>query len=149
MIPLLLLEIAGAFALGVASHVFIFIHGELDRYAAAIILLFAIAYLVLVVFMSLQEGSILAGIIFANILFTCFQTALGGSITIYRLFFHRVRHFRGPKLSAVSKWDAVDRARRNAQYHLQLVELHLKHGDYVRTGNYIWWNIIELFLAYK
>ncbi|KAL9089692.1 MAG: hypothetical protein Q9159_002420 [Coniocarpon cinnabarinum] len=63
-------------------------------------------------------------------LFTC---SLFLSMTLYRLFFHRLRHFPGPKIAAVSKlWHAYHCL--GGQNYRFLSDLHMKYGDFVRTG---------------
>ncbi len=55
------------------------------------------------------------------------------SIVVYRVFFHRTRHFPGPKLAAVSKFYHTLHATDSRQ-HLFLDRLHKQYGDFVRTG---------------
>ncbi|KAJ5291528.1 cytochrome P450 [Penicillium angulare] len=55
------------------------------------------------------------------------------SIIIYRLFFHRLRHFPGPRLGAASKLWSVYKCR-DSRNHLFLDELNKKYGTFVRTG---------------
>ncbi|OKO95665.1 Tryprostatin B 6-hydroxylase [Penicillium subrubescens] len=55
------------------------------------------------------------------------------SITIYRLFFHRIGHFPGPRAAAVSKLWSVYKCR-DSRNHLFLDGLHKKYGNFVRTG---------------
>ena len=62
-----------------------------------------------------------------------FSTGLFSSMAIYRLFFHRARHFPGPKLAAVSKLYHVYQCRKG-QNHLFLKQLHERYGTFVRTG---------------
>ena len=60
--------------------------------------------------------------------------ALYFSIIVYRLFFHRTRHFPGPRLLAATKlWHSWQS--RHSTNHLYLGRLQKKYGDFVRTGN--------------
>jgi hypothetical protein len=63
-----------------------------------------------------------------------FLIGLGGSIVIYRIFFHRLRTFPGRRLDAVSKWGAAYIAYRHRRYFATLQDLHAFYGDYVRIG---------------
>lgn len=62
-----------------------------------------------------------------------FTLGLFLSITIYRLFFHRIRHFPGPLLAALSKLGHSYQCR-YSQNHIVLERLHQRYGDFVRTG---------------
>jgi cytochrome P450 len=63
-----------------------------------------------------------------------FTLALLLSIGAYRLFFHRLGSFPGPKLLALSKlWHAVE-CFPGSQNHLFLERLRKEYGDFVRTG---------------
>jgi tryprostatin B 6-hydroxylase len=62
-----------------------------------------------------------------------YLTALFSSITIYRVYFHRLSRFPGPKWARITKiWHAWQS--RHCQNFLVLSELHRKYGDFVRTG---------------
>jgi cytochrome P450 family 628 len=125
-----------ALALGPISHLCIFIHGELNNYAAHIAAFFFLVYLSTVVIFYLSEPCIIANIVKASILISTYLLALGGSILIYRALFHRLRQFPGDIFDSLSKWGAVMKAQRNAQYFLELRDLHKKYGDYVRIGQF-------------
>lgn len=66
-------------------------------------------------------------------LFCCYMVGLFGSIMVYRLFFHRLRHFPGPRLAATSKLWHIYQCR-DSRNHLVLDSLHKQYGDFVRTG---------------
>ncbi|KAF8849089.1 cytochrome P450 [Acephala macrosclerotiorum] len=59
--------------------------------------------------------------------------ALFISMTVYRVFFHRLRHFKGPLGARISKiwhtWHV-----RHSQNHLVLDRLYREYGTFVRTG---------------
>lgn len=55
------------------------------------------------------------------------------SIGVYRLFFHRLRHFPGPKAWAVSKFALMTTDAKGLRPRA-LEEAHKKYGDVVRTG---------------
>ncbi|KAL1968539.1 hypothetical protein VTN77DRAFT_1749 [Rasamsonia byssochlamydoides] len=63
-----------------------------------------------------------------------FNIGLTVSIAIYRLFFHRTRHFPGPFGSKLSRFYAIWLSSKSIQYHFELQKLHEKYGDFVRTG---------------
>ncbi|OQE89490.1 hypothetical protein PENNAL_c0014G05119 [Penicillium nalgiovense] len=52
---------------------------------------------------------------------------------VYRLIFHRLKYFPGPKLAAVSKLWHVWKCR-DSRGHLVLEAWHEKYGEFVRTG---------------
>lgn len=58
---------------------------------------------------------------------------LFGSITIYRLYFHRLNRFPGPRLAAVTKLWHVWQCR-DSRNHQVLEKLHQEYGSFVRTG---------------
>ncbi|KAI0191570.1 cytochrome P450 [Astrocystis sublimbata] len=58
---------------------------------------------------------------------------LFGSMTLYRLFFHRLNSFKGPRLAAVSKLWHVWHVR-NSKNHLFQQKLQKEWGTIVRTG---------------
>ena len=59
--------------------------------------------------------------------------ALCISITVYRMFFHPLRHFPGPRSMRTSKFVHAFRSRRLDNHH-QMGRLHQRYGDIVRTG---------------
>lgn len=66
-------------------------------------------------------------------MYGCYLAALFTSMTIYRLYFHRLRHFPGPRLAAISKlWHVAHCL--GARNYLVLDELRKKYGPFVRTG---------------
>ena len=64
----------------------------------------------------------------------CFNLGLTTSILLYRAFFHRLRRFPGPWSAKLSRLSTVKRVTKRTQYHLDLVAMHSKYGDFVRTG---------------
>jgi hypothetical protein len=125
-----------AFVLGPLTHLCIFIHGELNRYAVQIAASFVLAFFATIVVIYRLESNIVASIIKANVLIFTYLLALGGSILTYRVFFHRLRQFPGDTIDSLSKWGAVFKAQRTAQYYLELSDLHKKYGDFVRIGQF-------------
>ncbi|KAI0179154.1 cytochrome P450 [Hypoxylon sp. FL1284] len=59
--------------------------------------------------------------------------ALFSSMTVYRLFFHSLSHFPGPKAAAVTKLWHIWKIRKSTNY-LFLQEMHREYGNIVRTG---------------
>jgi len=58
---------------------------------------------------------------------------LTASIFAYRLFWHPLQKFPGPRLARLSKLSAVPTAFRG-DMHVHLRQLHQQYGDFVRIG---------------
>ncbi|KAF2199990.1 cytochrome P450 monooxygenase-like protein [Delitschia confertaspora ATCC 74209] len=65
--------------------------------------------------------------------FGSYLTSLFASMIIYRLCFHPLKNFPGPKLAAVTKFWHVYRSRNSTNY-LVMEEIHKQYGNLVRTG---------------
>lgn len=127
-------EFLAATALGVCAHLGIFIRGEWHLRAPRVVACH-IAALATGISLHINRRPEAASSI-AVWWLQCFSYYLFGmftSITIYRLFFHRIRHFPGPRAAAVSKLWSVYQCR-DSRNHLFLDDLHKKYGNFVRTG---------------
>lgn len=127
-------EFLAATALGVCAHLGIFIRGEWHLRAPRVVACH-VAALATGIFLDINRRPEAASSI-AVWWLQCFSYYLFGmftSITIYRLFFHRIRHFPGPRAAAVSKLWSVYQCR-DSRNHLFLDDLHKKYGNFVRTG---------------
>lgn len=67
------------------------------------------------------------------VLALAYFTGLFSSMTVYRLYFHRLSSFTGPRLAAVTKLWHVWHVRDSTNY-LLLGEVNKKYGSIVRTG---------------
>lgn len=64
-----------------------------------------------------------------------FTLSLLFSIVVYRVFFHKLKGFPGPRLAAISKlWHSANCV--GAKNHLLLEQMRKQYGDFVRTGCY-------------
>lgn len=121
-------------SLGVLAHLGIFIRGEWHLRAPNVVATHA-ALLVLGPLLGASYASltIAACLLASSILFSAYVLGLLGSISVYRLYFHRLRHFPGPPLFALSKlWHAYQC--RDSRNHLVLHSLYKQYGPLVRTG---------------
>ncbi|KAI1103518.1 putative benzoate 4-monooxygenase cytochrome P450 [Jackrogersella minutella] len=69
-----------------------------------------------------------------SILVVSFSVGLFSSMIIYRLFFHRLKRFRGPLDLKTSRLFSALRASRKVQYGKVVAGLHDEYGDFIRTG---------------
>ena len=130
----LILQVVLAAAFGVSSHLGHFIHGEHHIQAPHIFRLYCC--LIAVTFMiekfwcgmDMKAAPMATGLV---ILTYC--GALFCSILVYRIFFHRLRGFPGPRMAKVSKLWNVFKAARSNNYQL-LEDLYHRYGEFVRTG---------------
>ncbi|CAG7561111.1 unnamed protein product [Fusarium equiseti] len=70
-----------------------------------------------------------------NVLYfiSIFTLSLLTSIVLYRVFFHKLKNFPGPRLAAVSKlWHSANCV--GAKNHLFLEQMRKQYRDFVRTG---------------
>lgn len=134
----LLLKTSFATGLGVAVHLGMFIRGEWHLRVSGVIYvhLFVFSFGSIPWFLYNSQPFI---VYFHNACMLLFSYLVGlfGSIAIYRLFFHRLRHFPGPRLAALTKLWHVYKCR-DSRNHLVLDALHKKYGTIVRTGEILW-----------
>ncbi|KAI0428963.1 cytochrome P450 [Xylaria sp. FL1042] len=125
--------LAFALGLGPVTHIVYFIKGEhhlrAPLYFRALLALVALFYIPSIrTFLSRELGLDRPLISLASHLVSLFL-----SISLYRLYFHPICNFRGPKLAAVSKlWHSW--LCRHGQNHRVLEEWREKYGAFVRTG---------------
>lgn len=121
---------------GVAVHHLVFRKGEWHMYAPALLVLYlsGCAFVVLLRAILPPTGTSLNSSLWSSfLLIFAFTSSLFASIAIYRVFFHRIRHFPGPPLAGVTKlWHSVKCAR--SKNYRVLKTMHDQYGDFVRTG---------------
>lgn len=121
-------------AAGVLIHHSIFIYGEWHLHATKLLGLHAIAYAGFILLEAFHRNiSWLAALTVSSQIFSIYTLCLLASISIYRVFFHRLRGFPGPVLASVSKlWHVAQCL--DSKNHILLEKLHQEYGDFVRTG---------------
>ena len=126
------LLIVSCFA-GFVAHHGIFIRGEWHLHTFHIVVGHALVTFLAYVWLRSSVAAVPDALNLSMAMFSCYVAALWSSIIIYRLFFHRLRRFPGPKLAAISKfWHVFKNISRTN--HLVLQDLHQRYGDCVRTG---------------
>ncbi|KAK8086189.1 hypothetical protein PG994_001163 [Apiospora phragmitis] len=81
-----------------------------------------------------QCGSLYAALARSLLIQAVFHASLLASIAVYRLGFHRCRHIPGPVGAKLSRFYVVYLASKKVQFHKELLQMHEKYGDFVRTG---------------
>lgn len=127
-------QLVAASAAGVLIHNTIFIHGEWHLYGTLLLELHAVAYTGLILLeANYHKIPWLAAWMVSSQMFGIYTLCLLASISIYRVFFHRLRNFPGPVLASVSKlWHVAHCL--DSKNHILLEKLHQEYGDFVRTG---------------
>jgi tryprostatin B 6-hydroxylase len=124
--------LATAFS-GVATHVFIFSHGEWHMQAPLIFRFYITLALLITIFAISKDGVQGAGTSSAVII--TYALSFFVSMGFYRAVLHRLRKFPGPFWAGISKfWHVAKCIRSSSQNHKVLDKLHKKYGDFVRTG---------------
>lgn len=122
--------------LGIFAHLAVFIHGEWHVRAPEVLIfhtaLFALASVAKILSSATVHHPFFEGILYTSF---CYVLALLASITVYRLWFHRLTRgrFPGPWYLRVSKLCHVWKVRKSTN-HLVLEDLRQRYGDFVRTG---------------
>ena len=135
-----LMLIAAATA-GLLVHHSLFIRGEWHLQAPKLVIAhLIIAGVILLLLQRHEPSSILHQGRLCACIFGSYFISLFSSILTYRLFFHRLRHFPGPKLAAATKLWHVLKSRAGTNF-LVLEEMQHKYGQFVRTGkqSYLPW----------
>jgi hypothetical protein len=118
-----------ALLLGALMHHGVFIRGEWHLQASAIVGGHVFSLLLLLVrqhFLNRPLGEITAPS-------AAYVVGLLASISLYRIFFHRLRAFPGPRLAALSKLWHVWKCRDSRGHHV-LESWRKQYGTFVRTG---------------
>ncbi|KAL4893331.1 cytochrome P450 [Aspergillus ambiguus] len=118
---------------GICSHVFFFIHGEWESKITTLFTFYmgAEVFLMASTFRACAPTIVSSLVMFisTNLAYLC---GLFGSMTIYRVYFHRLRHFPGPRPAQVSALWSLYRTIPNFRFYKIVHKLHLEHGDFVR-----------------
>ena len=121
-------------ALGVVSHLAIFRRGEWHLKAPRLALLCLLAPPILFVSGMIAGLGLERALWAATALCIVFFGSMFASITVYRIYLHPLRHFKGPRLAGITKiWHSLYCVK--GQNHLLLGKMHEVYGDFVRTGN--------------
>lgn len=118
---------------GLLAHQLVFIHGEWHIKGPRVVVLHLLFSCLLSAKHLSDRGSAQASLVQTTYLATCYLSSLFTSIAVYRLMFHRLKHFPGPKLAALTKLWHVWKCR-DSRGHLVLQAWHEKYGEFVRTG---------------
>ena len=122
--------------LGISMHHGLYIHGEWHLQAPIILSTHVLAFILLCAIQEYFVSSRLSsGLVEIAVLATVYFCSLLGSIGVYRLCFHRLRAFPGPRLAALSKLWHVWQCRDSRGHHV-LESWHQRYGSFVRTGWY-------------
>ncbi|KAI2642491.1 cytochrome P450 monooxygenase-like protein [Xylaria nigripes] len=122
-----------ALAAGVVVHLGVFKHGEWHLRGPHIIF-GHLALGAVVLYYLVRHGSTI-GEAFSSlaIITSSYLAGLLSSMTIYRLYFHRISSFRGPTIAAITKLWHVWNVRASTN-HLFLLKMYEEYGTIVRTG---------------
>ena len=127
--------VLSAATLGVLSHISLFRTLPVEEYLYSLVCLYAATVLVIVLaYLYTREFSFVHIVFHVGCIASAFNAGLASSITVYRLFFHRLRRFDGPWLSKLSRFYDAYLAGKNVQYHVEIAKMHEKYGDFIRTG---------------
>ena len=125
-----------ASAVGVASHLLYYIHGEHHLQAPKIAVLhISAAFLLLSLIYYYLIPSLSVAAVASIAICMSYTISLFSSILIYRFFLHRLKRFPGPPGLVASKLGQVWKIRRLDQYRY-LDSLRKRYGDFVRTGRH-------------
>ncbi|PSN65038.1 cytochrome P450 monooxygenase-like protein [Corynespora cassiicola Philippines] len=128
-----MLAIFLSIAAGLVAHHGVFIRGEWHLRTRIIAATHAI--LALVSFSALRYNSNTSkeALLWLLTVCGCYLTTLFTSMSIYRLFFHPLSKFPGPRLAALTKFWHVYQSRNSTNY-LVMDKVHKEYGALVRTG---------------
>ncbi|KAH8891588.1 cytochrome P450 [Thozetella sp. PMI_491] len=88
------------------------------------------------VFMHVNIGAytILGALVRTTCIAALFNTGLFSSMVIYRIFFHRLRHFPGPFWGKITAFRRAYLVVRTQELYLYTHKYHEKYGDFVRVA---------------
>ena len=122
-----------ASSLGLLAHQLLFIRGEWHLTAPTVLSVHVVLALLLIGTEIRFDGNVKSSNVYGLDSIICYLISLFTSIAVYRIYFHRLRHFPGPRFAAVSKLWHVWQCR-DSRNHLLLERLSKEYGNFVRTG---------------
>ncbi|EKV09937.1 hypothetical protein PDIG_28250 [Penicillium digitatum PHI26] len=124
---------AVAITAGLLAHQLVFIHGEWHLKGPSVVVIHVLVLGLLHAKHLVDHGNTQISLVQTISLATCYLSSLFTSMTAYRLMFHRLKHFPGPKLAGITKLWHVWKCR-DSRGHLVLQDWYEKYGELVRTG---------------
>ncbi|KAK5950440.1 hypothetical protein OHC33_008383 [Knufia fluminis] len=126
--------LAAGFAIaGYTSHKLYWVRHEFDEQVPRIIFGVNSTWLLITYSLS-REYSLLKAVCFAATLIGIYGLALFGTISVYRLYRHPLKHFEGPKWARLSAWWKVKHIAKAGAHYSLTNQLHERYGEVVRTG---------------
>lgn len=119
-------------AFGVICHLILFIKGEWDIYTGQLMATSVTVPAVIYGASAFLGNQTAQSIEFAILFPLSWAAGLFTSIIVYRLFFHRLRHFPGPTSHAISTLLVIPSVLPHFQRWLKYKQFHDKYGDFVR-----------------
>ncbi|KAI0534869.1 cytochrome P450 [Xylaria digitata] len=123
----------GAALLGVLSHLIIFIRGEWHMRVPALITGYSFLIIALLYAEYCRINDLNSAIRVTSHAISSYIVSLFSSIIVYRKCFHRLRHFPGPPLAAITKLWHVQKGL-DGKNHLLIEDLFKRYGPIIRTG---------------
>jgi hypothetical protein len=119
--------------LGVLTHLAVFIRGEWHMQAPFLVKLYLLVCITIFVATKYYGSTFHEAFVFTASLTSCYSIGLFSSISIYRRYFHRLRHFPGPLAAGITKFWHVWQCR-TGKNHLVIEDLRRQYGPIIRTG---------------
>ncbi|ORY64225.1 putative benzoate 4-monooxygenase cytochrome P450 [Pseudomassariella vexata] len=123
-----------AINLGFLFHVTILRNVEVENFMYQLLEVLSLATGGLVFAYHIVGFSIVGALTRVAIIVFSFNSGLFLSIVIYRLFFHRLHKFPGPKGAKISRFYSAIIAAKEVKYFKEVDRMHEKYGDFIRTG---------------
>ncbi|XXH00900.1 short-chain alcohol dehydrogenase [Hypoxylon texense] len=121
-------------ALGILFHLTVARRLEMEYYMYRLLAVLLFAAIAVASSYLLMEVSVSHTITRICIIAGSFSTGIFSSMTVYRLFFHRLRKFPGPLDSKISRFFSALRAAKEVKYYKEIAKLNEEYGDFIRTG---------------
>ncbi|KAH8691814.1 cytochrome P450 [Talaromyces proteolyticus] len=131
--PGLIMPLTGAICVGVTIHLIVFSRGEWERHVVTIMWsIFLCQALICAATLRFYGGLYLQSLLYTLTTMVGFSVGVFTSMSIYRIYFHRLRQFPGPLGARLSGFWSMGTALRGFQLYKKTQTLHRFYGDFVR-----------------